>query len=273
MNKWLKNLFLVLAIFSFSYYLILAIVDGYFLGMTLLWVVIGIVCVGLIVLDSKGKFPKVNKFISAFILILVFIFAGYALFNLSFILSPKDKIYSSTPDYIILLGGGLKINGTPSNSVQKRIDTAGDLWKNLDSKCKIVVTGGQIYPAPFPESQMLERELEKRGVPVEYVLQDDKALDTIQNLKNSAFLLSESENKPLEEILNSNIVIVSSEYHLSRALLLAKRLGYKNVFAFGSETANYAILNSYLREILAVAKLHLRILLTGEPKTMLKFSN
>ena len=66
MNKWLKNLFLVLAIFSFSYYLILAIVDGYFLGMTLLWVVIGIICVGLIVLDSKGKFPKLNKFISAF---------------------------------------------------------------------------------------------------------------------------------------------------------------------------------------------------------------
>ena len=139
-------------------------------------------------------------------------------------------------------------------------------WKNLDSKCKVVVTGGQIYPSPFPESQMLERELEKRGVPVEFILQDDKALDTIQNLKNSALLLSESENKTLEEILNSNIVIVSSEYHLSRALLLAKRLGYKNVFGFGSEIANYAIVNSYLREILAVAKLHLRILLTGEPK-------
>ena len=115
---------------------------------------------------------------------------------------------------------------------------------------------------------MLERELEKRGVPVEFILQDDKALDTIQNLKNAAILLSEKENKSLEEILNSNIVIVSSDYHLSRVLLLAKRLGYKNVFGFGSETANYAILNSYLREILAVAKLHLRILFTGEPKLL-----
>ena len=273
MNKWLKNLLVILAIFSFSYYLILAILDGYFLGITLLWVVIGIICVGLVVLDSKGKFPKVNKAISSIILILVFLFAGYALFNLGFILLPKDKIYTSTPDYIILLGGGLKANGTPSNSVQIRIDTASILWKNFDKKCKIVVTGGQIYPAPFPESQMLERELEKRGVPVEFILQDDKALDTIQNLKNSALLLSESENKSLEEILNSNIVIVSSEYHLSRALLLAKRLGYKNVFGFGSEIANYAIVNSYLREILAVAKLHLRILLTGEPKGMLEVSN
>ena len=109
-------------------------------------------------------------------------------------------------------------------------------------------------------------ELEKRGVPVEFILQDDKALDTIQNLINSVILLSEKENKSLEEILNSNIVIVSSDYHLSRSLWIAKRLGYKNVFGFGSETANYAILNSYLREILAVAKLHFRILLTGEPK-------
>ena len=268
MNKWLKNLLVILAIFSFSYYLILAILDGYFLGITLLWVLIGIICVGLVVLDKKGKFPKVNKVVSYIIMTFVFLFAGYALFNLGFILLPKDKIYTSTPDYIILLGGGLKANGTPSNSVQIRIDTASILWKNFDKKCKIVVTGGQIYPAPFPESQMLERELEKRGVPVEFILQDDKALDTIQNLKNSALLLSESENKSLEEILNSNIVIVSSEYHLSRALLLAKRLGYKNVFGFGSEIANYAIVNSYLREILAVAKLHLRILLTGEPKGM-----
>ena len=273
MNKGLKKLLVILAIFSFSYYLILAILDGYFLGMTLLWVLIGIICVGLVVLDAKGKFPKVNKVVSSIMLTLVFLFAGYALFNLGFILLPKDKIFTSTPDYIILLGGGLKSNGTPSNSVQVRIDTASVLWKNFDNKCKIVVTGGQIFPAPFPESQMLERELEKRGVPVEFILQDDKALDTIQNLRNSVFLLSESENKTLEEILNSNIVIVSSEYHLSRALFLAKRLGYKNVFGFGSETANYAILNSYLREILAVAKLHFRILLTGEPKWMLEVSN
>ena len=266
MNKWLKNLLVILAIFSFSYYLILAIVDGYFLGITLLWVLIGIICVGLVVLDSKGKFPKVNKAISSIILILVFLFAGYALFNLGFILLPKEKIQADKIDYIILLGGGLKSNGTPSNSVKIRIDTASILWKNFDKKCKVVVTGGQIYPAPFPESQMLERELEKRGVPVEFILQDDKALDTIQNLKNSVILLSEKENKSLEEILNSNIVIVSSDYHLSRSLWIAKRLGYKNVFGFGSETANYAILNSYLREILAVAKLHLRILFTGEPK-------
>ena len=87
---------------------------------------------------------------------------------------PGIIIFTSTPDYIILLGGGLKSNGTPSNSVQIRIDTASTLWKNFDNKCKIVVTGGQIYPAPFPESQMLERELEKRGVPVEFILQDDK---------------------------------------------------------------------------------------------------
>ena len=265
MNKWLKNLLVILAIFSFSYYLILAIVDGYFLGITLLWVLIGIICVGLVVLDSKGKFPKVNKAISTIILILVFLFARYALFNLGFILLPKEKIQADKIDYIILLGGGLKANGTPSNSVKIRIDTASILWKNFDKKCKVVVTGGQIYPAPFPESQMLERELEKRGVPVEFILQDDKALDTIQNLKNAAILLSEKENKSLEEILNSNIVIVSSDYHLSRSLWIAKRLGYKNVFGFGSETARYAILNSYLREILAVLKLHLRILFTGEP--------
>ena len=88
----------------------------------------------------------------------------------------------------------------------------------------------------------------------------------LNKISFAVFFNPKKYRRMIEEILNSNIVIVSSDYHLSRVLLLAKRLGYKNVFTFGSETANYAILNSYLREILAVAKLHFRILLTGEPK-------
>ncbi len=268
MNKWLKNLLVVLAIFSFAYYLLLTILDTYFLGITLLWVVIGLVCTFLVVLDNKGKFPKVNKVVIIILGILVFLFAGYACFNLAFILSPKEKINADEVDYIILLGGGLKVNGTPSNSVEKRISVCADLWNGLEQDCKIVVTGGHIKPAPFAESIMLERELEKRGVSKEFIIQDDKALDTIQNLKNSVILLSENENKSLEEILNSNIVIVSSDYHLSRSLWIANRLGYKNVFGLSSGTAKYAVLNSYLREILAVAKLHLRILFTGEPSAL-----
>ncbi len=265
MNKWLKNLLVVLAIFSFAYYTILAILDNYFLGITLLWPGIGLVCTFLVILDNKGKFPKVNKVVAIILGILVFLFAGYACFNLAFILSPKEKIQADEVDYIILLGGGLKINGSPSNSVEKRISICADLWNGLEQDCKIVVTGGHIKPAPFAESIMLERELEKRGVSKEFIIQDDKALDTIQNLQNAVLLLSEKTGLSQNEILESNIVIVSSDYHLSRSLWIAKRLGYKNVFALGSATAKYAVLNSYLREILAVAKLQLRILLTDEP--------
>ena len=265
MNKWLKNLLIILAVFSFCYYFILAILDTYFLGITLLWVFIGFVCVFLVILDNKGKFPKVSKTVAIIVGIFIFLFAGYACCNLAFILSPKEKIQADKIDFVILLGGGLKVNGTPSNSVEKRISVCADLWKSLEKDCKIVVTGGQIKPAPFAESIMLERELEKRGVSKEFIIQDDKALDTIQNLKNAILLLSEETGLSKKEVLESNIVIVSSDYHLSRSLWIAKRLGYKNVFGFGSETTRYAILNSYLREILAVLKLHLRILFTGEP--------
>ena len=72
----------------------------------------------------------------------------------------------------------------------------------------------------------------------------------------------------MKNALRSSVTINGRRMAGARSLWIAKRLGYKNVFGFGSETANYAILNSYLREILAVAKLHLRILFTGEPKLL-----
>ena len=86
MNKWLKNLLIVLAVFSFGYYLLLAILDTYFLGITLLWPGIGLVCIFLVILDNNGKFPKVNKVVAVILGIFVFLFAGYACFNLAFIL-------------------------------------------------------------------------------------------------------------------------------------------------------------------------------------------
>lgn len=268
MNKWLKNLLVVLAIFSFLYYLILVILDGYFLGITLLWPLIGIICSLLVFLDFKGKLPKINKVFASVIGILILIFGCYACLNLFFILSPKEKIPDDSVDYIILLGGGLKMNGTPSSSVSNRLDICAELWKGLNSNCKIVACGGHIKPAPFAESIMLEKELEKRRISKEFILQEDKSLDTIQNLQNAAILLSQQIGCSLQEILDSKIVIVTSDYHLSRALWIAKRLGYKNTFGFSSKTAKYAILNSYLREILAITKLQLRILFTGKP-TML----
>ena len=85
MNKWLKNLLVVLAIFSFLYYLILVILDGYFLGITLLWPLIGIICSFLVFLDFKGKLPKINKVFASLIGILILIFGCYACLNLFFI--------------------------------------------------------------------------------------------------------------------------------------------------------------------------------------------
>ena len=127
--------------------------------------------------------------------------------NLFFILSPKEKIPDDSVDYIILLGGGLKMNGTPSSSVSNRLDVCAELWKGLNSNCKIVACGGHIKPAPFAESIMLEKELEKRRVSKEFILQEDKSLDTIQNLQNAAILLSQQTGCSLQEILDSKISI------------------------------------------------------------------
>lgn len=215
---------------------------------------------------KKGKsfWSTWNRKAKTIVLSLCSAGALISIIALCFITNPKTVELSEECDYVILLGGGIDKDGKLPPSVQKRVDKTAE-YMLLHPECICVVTGGTLYWLPYPEAPSIKRSLIENGINPERILLEDQALDTIQNFQYSASVLANYKNCTIQEILDSNIVVVSSFYHLKRAEILAERMGFKNIKGLPSKTVPYIFVHSYVREICAYLKLMLRIIFTGQP--------
>ena len=115
-------------------------------------------------------------------------------------------------DAIIVLGAQVKPDGVPSLQLQWRIDAAAEAWQ--ERNCLIVVCGAQGANEPATEASVMRDELIKQGVAEEFILMDDKSFNTRQNIANAVALL---EGRDVDHVL-----IVTSDYHLPRAMAIAE---------------------------------------------------
>ena len=83
------------------------------------------------------------------------------------------------------------------------------------------------------------------GVPEDQVLVDDTSLNTRQNLENAAVLLQDSGAK--------TVLIVTSDYHLPRAMALAEDQGL-SATGLGSPTKPEYWIKNHAREAIAWLK-------------------
>ena len=148
-------------------------------------------------------------------------------------------------DYIIVLGAG--VNGSvPSLTLWERIDAAYDyLMANPNAVC--VVSGGQGGGEDISEAQCMFNELTKKGIRPERIWMEDKSTSTKENL---SFTLALIEAKT--GIRPSHLGIVSNEYHLFRAGLMAQDQGL-TCTRIPAHTSWLSLrINYHLREIVAV---------------------
>ena len=187
--------------------------------------------------------------------------------NVIFILTPEILDNDEKVDQVILLGGGIDKDGKLPKTVMARVEKAAEYHeKNPDAVC--VVSGGTLHWLPYAEAPELKNQLVKKGIEPGRILVEDQAKDTIQNLKYSSKLLAEYKHTTVQEIINTPTALVSTNYHLRRAELLAHRMGFTKIKGIPSGCPAIYIPHSYVREICAYVKLNLRILLTGEPKRL-----
>ena len=148
-------------------------------------------------------------------------------------------------DYIVVLGCG--VNGTePSLSLQNRIDGAyAYLAAHPETIC--VVSGGQGPGEDMTEAACMKRELIQMGIDPARIWEEDRSTSTKENLAFSlAVIEANSGSRP------DTIGIVSSEYHLYRAGLMAADQGVSAVGIPGKTTWFTLWANYHMREIVAV---------------------
>ena len=147
-------------------------------------------------------------------------------------------------DAIIVLGAQVKADGTPSVQLSWRLDAAAEAYRNRP--VPILVCGAQGADEPMPEAVAMRDVLAENGIPDEMILMDPDSRDTRQNLTNAKTLLSRMENV-------RKVLVVSSDYHVPRALALAGDMGFEAVGLGAPCKPEYWIKN-HARETLAWIK-------------------
>ena len=149
-------------------------------------------------------------------------------------------------DYLIVLGAG--VNGTaPSLSMVNRLEAALD-YLNAHPDCIAIVSGGQGEGEDITEAEAMYSWLTARGIPERRIISENRARNTLENLEYSFALIPDAEH--------ANIAVVSSEYHLYRAKLLAELLGHEISGVPAETTLPVLKLNYYIREALGIVYYH-----------------
>ncbi len=148
-------------------------------------------------------------------------------------------------DYLVVLGAKVRESG-PSVSLWDRIYGARD-YLQAHPNVIAIVSGGRGSDEPMTEAQAMYDELVKLGVDPSRIWIEDQATSTWENLNFSLNLIEEKTGtRP------TKIGILSSEYHLFRASLLAKECGVESVGIPARTSKVSQKINHFLREIAGV---------------------
>jgi len=118
-------------------------------------------------------------------------------------------------DSIIVLGAQVKPDGEPSVQLRWRLDKALEMYRA--APCVVVVCGAQGANEPRPEGDVMRDLLAADGVPAEAVYVDDTSMDTRQNMQNAKVIL--------DRLGLVSPLVVTSDYHLPRAMAIAQDAG------------------------------------------------
>jgi len=122
------------------------------------------------------------------------------------------------PQIMIILGCQVMPAGHPSVLLRDRLDEALNYLEDHPDMV-VVVAGGQGGGEPTTEAFAMAEYLTNNGVPAENILQEGQSFSTWENLCYSVGLLTESGYD-----VTSDIIVVSSGFHLTRVRMLWNRL-------------------------------------------------
>ena len=155
-------------------------------------------------------------------------------------------------DFIIILGCGIRKDGTPSPLLRGRVDRAlafAEKQQALTGKAPIFVpSGGQGPDEPISESAAMKRYLLEQGVPEERILEEDRSTDTFENMK-----FSREKIRAVDP--DGKVAFSTTNYHVFRGGLYARRVKMRAV-GMGARTKWYFWPNAAVREFVGLLTEH-----------------
>lgn len=148
---------------------------------------------------------------------------------------------------IVVLGSGT-LDGKPRPVLAARLDTAAELAM-LQPQALIAVCGGVDWGETESEAEVMARYLQQRhSIAAERLVLEKLSTSTELNLRLSRPLLAGRG-----VATDAPMAMVSSDFHLMRAMDIAKRQGLHDVYPVAAPTPLATRFNAWLREYFAMA--------------------
>lgn len=181
------------------------------------------------------------------------------LFSLSTYMVQKEKDKFIEPentnggyDCILVLGAGVREDGSPSYMLKDRLDKSIELH-NAGIADKILMSGDH-RSDEYDEVNTMKAYAIAAGVPSEDIFMDHAGLSTYESIYRVKDIFCAKK-----------IIIVTQEYHMYRALYIAESLGLE-AYGVAAENIKYSgQIYREMRELLARAKDWMYTILLPEP--------
>jgi len=181
------------------------------------------------------------------------LFIVIALWSLSFIIVEGLIISSGASDekqdvdYLMILGAGLR-GEELTLALQARM-YQGLEYLRENPEVKVIVSGGKGIGEEITEAEAMKRFLVEHGVEEDRILEEGKSTSTMENFSFSKEIIMKDGGSG-----ESRIMIVTNDFHMFRARMLAKRNGFIAAYGLSAPTPLPVLPNCYIREYFALIK-------------------
>ena len=170
------------------------------------------------------------------LMLIPFIINFYVVFKVNNKIVNIDEI-NRNYDYGLVLGCGVKKDGSPSLMLQDRLDKAIEIY-NKGLINNIIISGH--HSNDYSEVDVMEDYLINHNINKAVIVRDNEGFSTSESIENYQ-----------KKFADKSVIIITQEYHLYRSLYLAQKF---NLNAIGTPTkmVNYGgQIFRNIREILA----------------------
>lgn len=174
-----------------------------------------------ILLLRGGKLPWLRRhraFRKALLAVLAVFLLSF-LFVESLVISASSRNDGATGADFVLIPGATVVEDRPSLVLRHRLDGAIP-YIRAHPGATVIVSGARGEGEAFSEAEVMKKYLTDRGIAAKRIAEEDRATDTIENVAYAKRIMDGL--KPGAEY---TLMIVTNDFHMYRALLLARAQG------------------------------------------------
>ncbi len=243
-KKVCKGLFLALCVLGILWFCMPVLHGGFGEGSVFGIMVCGM-GIALVALYPKAvKKGRQQRWLARVFAALYALGLGWAAFLTGLIISSQAMAVPQGLD-VIVLGAQVYSAERMGMSLTNRVERAAEyLQANPAVNC--IVTGGQGGNEPCPEALAAKNALVRKGIDPARIYMEDKSRNTRQNLRFAMEVARENG-------LGTRVVVVSQNFHMYRAVRLARSAGF-DAYALPAKTDPVIFPSYYGRELLSLTK-------------------